>query len=216
MILKKFGMFIILLVSAVTVKNVTAQTNSKYEGAMMKLVSQLDSARTDSVYISLGNGFQRIANAEKKEWLPSYYMAFCKIMLAARIKDDTQVDALLDDASSYLDNAMAIEKDNSEIVTLKAFLDAIRMRVNPQERWQTYGAESQKNIAKAKALDPTNPRPYLLQGQGVLYMPAAFGGGKANAEPILKQASERFSNFKPKSPIHPNWGKAYCEQLLAQ
>ena len=91
---------------------------------------------------------------------------------------------------------------------------SIRMLVDPQSRWQTYGATSQQELETAKKIDPTNPRPYFLQGQGLRYTPQEFGGGCATAKPVLEEAMKKYETFKPATELHPNWGKGQVTQLL--
>jgi hypothetical protein len=47
-------------------------------------------------------------------------------------------------------------------------------------------------------------------------MPEAFGGGKAVARPIFETAQQKFENFKPLSPLWPNWGKEMNEEELSK
>lgn len=83
---------------------------------------------------------------------------------------------------------------------------SVQMLVNPQQRYMTYGTTVQKELQNAMKQDSTNPRPYLLKGQGLKYTPAQFGGGCKTALPILKTALEKFTTFKPAMDIAPNWG----------
>ena len=76
--------------------------------------------------------------------------------------------------------------------------------------------EATAALENAKKADPTNPRPYMLDGQSVMNTPEAFGGGKANAKPLLQKAVDLFATFKPASELHPSWGKKQAESLLAQ
>ena len=77
-----------------------------------------------------------------------------------------------------------------------------------------YGSLSSGFLTAAKEQDPTNPRPYMLKGQGLQFTPEQFGGGCKTAKPELEMAVEKFNTFKPASEISPNWGKTYTEGLL--
>jgi hypothetical protein len=90
----------------------------------------------------------------------------------------------------------------------------LRMLVNPQQRWQQYGAVIQQELDNAKKQDPTNPRPYYLQGQNLRNTPEQFGGGCTTAKPILEEALKKYETFKPASGISPHWGKDRVEQTL--
>jgi hypothetical protein len=71
-------------------------------------------------------------------------------------------------------------------------------------------------MEKAKQQDPTNPRPFYLQGQNLKNTPEQFGGGCKTAKPLLETAMQKYEAFKSESDIHPNWGKQITEQLLSQ
>jgi hypothetical protein len=190
--------------------------SKKYVTAMEKNVAILDTTGSMNGYQQAANSFERVANAEKKEWLPSYYIAFCNVMMAGIESKGDMVDAYCDKADRYLDIADSLSPNNSEVYTLKALVNSMRIKVNPMGRGAKYGTESGMNTSKAKELDPTNPRPYLLEGQGKMYTPPAFGGGKDKAVPILEEAVKKFEAFKPASKIAPHWGEAHAKKMLEE
>lgn len=208
--MKKLTLIILLLTAATA----SFAQNKKYISAMEKNIAALDTARTISGYQAAANGFERIATAEATEWLPQYYLAFCNVMMAGIEKDGDKVDAYCDKADGYLDKAEVLTTENSEIYTLRSLINSMRIKVNPMGRGQKYGTEAAINLAKAKELDPTNPRPWLLDGQGKLYTPPAFGGGKDKAIPLFEEAVKKYETFKPASTIHPNWGKSRAAGML--
>lgn len=188
-------------------------TTSKYYAAMKKQVAITDTARTLPSLQQAYNGFERIANAETKEWLPDYYMAYCLIM-ESYLDDTKKTDDYCDKASTMLDRADSISPNNSEILALRAMCSSARIRVNPMSRGSKYGKESNEWLVKAAAADSTNPRIDLLRGTGLFYTPAAFGGGKDKAKPVLENDIKKFDAFKPASPIHPHWGRFRAQQML--
>jgi hypothetical protein len=190
--------------------------NKKYISSMEKNLGMLDTVKSINGWQQAANGFERIANVEKKEWLPNYYIAFCNLMMAAQESKGDMVDAYCDKADALLNKADSISPDNSEIYTLKALSNSIRIKVNPMARGAKYGMESGMNTAKAKELDPFNPRPYFLEGQGKFYTPPAFGGGKDKALPLFEEAVKKFAAFKPASSIHPKWGEEQAKKMLEE
>lgn len=189
--------------------------NEKYTNAMKKNLSQLDSAFKNPAYlITLANNFERIANTEKTEWLPYYWAAFCQVNYGFFEKDKSKVDAIADKATELMSKADSMNPNNSELSCIKSMIASCHMMVNPMERWQEYGAESNSNMEAAMAQDPGNPRPYYLKGQGLKYTPEQFGGGCKTAKPVLEKALEKYAAFKPSSELHPNWGKDITQQLV--
>lgn len=189
--------------------------NEKFVTAMKKNLSEMDSAfKNPANLLSLANNFERIATAEKKEWLPYYYAAFCQVNYGFMEKDKSKVDAIADKATELINKADSLNPNNSEISCIKSMIASCHMMVNPMQRWQEYGAESNSNMEAAMAQDPTNPRPYFLKGQGLKYTPEQFGGGCKTALPVLQTALEKYASFKAASDIHPNWGKEISQQLV--
>jgi hypothetical protein len=206
---------IIFLFCLAITAGVSAQTDttSKFYKAMKKQVAIVDTAFSLPSLQQAYNGFERIANAEKKEWLPSYYMAYCLVM-ESYLDDVNKADEYCDQASRQLDHADSISPNNSEIFVLRAMCASARIRVNPMTRGAKYGKESGEWLGKAQAADSMNPRVPYLQAQGLYYMPPAFGGGKDKAKPVFEEAIRKYDAFKPSSPIHPHWGRHRAQQLL--
>ncbi|HXC04640.1 MAG TPA: hypothetical protein VNZ86_07790 [Bacteroidia bacterium] len=192
--------------------SVTAQ-NKRFVASMEKNIKMMDTCKSVSGYQQTSNAFERIANAEKKEWLPPYYTALCHIFMATMQTGD-KIDEYCDIAERYVNKADSLSPNNSEVYALKALLYSSRIGVNPMMRGAKFGGMSGEMSAKAKELDPANPRPYLLQAQGKYYTPPQFGGGKDKALPLLEEAVKKYDAFKPASTIHPDWGKARAKMLL--
>jgi hypothetical protein len=122
---------------------------------------------------------------------------------------------LYDKALGYAEKADALKPANSEILILKGYITFMKMSVMPQQRAMAMIPEANKLLGKASAIDPENPRAYLVRGQDTFYTPEAFGGGKANAKSLLVTAAEKFKNQKP-TGFEPAWGARRCQYLLQQ
>jgi hypothetical protein len=205
---------ILLLFFTLSAFFIAKADDEKYIKAMEKNLSMIDTASSLASFQQVANNFERIANAEKDKWLPYYYSAYLLTMCGAIDTVASMKDTYLDKADVQIQIADSLEPDNSEIYTIKGMIAQIRLSIDPQNRWMKYGQFATNSLSKAKELDPTNPRPDLLNGQGVLYTPAQFGGGKEKALPILKEAEKKYEIFQPESSIHPNWGKEYLKGIL--
>lgn len=188
--------------------------NSKFEKAVLDNLKVLDTARSPGTLITLANNFDRIANAEKKEWLPYYYAAFCYTMLALYSPDPTQIDPLADKAESYLQKAAELSSKNSEISCLYGMITAAKITADPMNRFQEMSVDLETYLARSKAEDPNNPRPYLLEANTRLRTPESMGGGKSVAKPIIEEAIKKYDSFKPENPLYPNWGKENAVGIL--
>jgi len=189
--------------------------SEKFTKAMTGTLAQLDSAKTADDMLSISASFERIADAEKTQWLPYYYASLCQVLYAFMKNDMAGNDAFAGKAEALLNKADAIQPENSEISCVKSMIATLRMLVNPQQRWQQYGGTINTELANAKKQDPANPRPYYLQGQNLRNTPEQFGGGCNTAKPLLEEAVRKFEAFKPASNIAPNWGKDMAEKTLA-
>jgi hypothetical protein len=208
----------LIILSFIIISSVSSfAQNEKFVAAMKKNITQIDSAFTKpDLFISLANNFERIATSEKKEWLPFYYAAYCRINNAYMQANPSGNDAIAEYATNLINKADSLQPNNSEISCIKSMIASLQMMVNPQARYMQYLPVSQKAIAKAMEQDPTNPRPYMLKGQGLKFTPEAFGGGCKTALEPLKTAVEKYATFKPASDIAPNWGKNYTEGMAKE
>ena len=210
-ILPGFALF--LAISSFSQGNAN-QTNPKYEKAMLDNLKILDTASAPGTIQFLANNFERIASAEKKEWIPFYYTAYCYTIIALNNPDKSQTDAIADKAESYLKQAEELSGNNSENSCLHALILSARILVDPMTRWQTLSIETSEYLSKAKSQNPENPRPFLLEANTKLRIPESLGGGKNAAKPIVEEAIKKFDSFKPENAYSPNWGKKQALRLL--
>jgi hypothetical protein len=206
----------LLAISLVFATQVSYAQSEKFAAAMRERIAQLDSARTAQDFQNCANNFERIANAEKAEWLPAYYTAYALCMKAFYDKDVNGIDGSCDKADAMLAQAEALAAANSEIATVKAMLLMARMRVDGS-RSMTLGPKATQILQQALQQQPAgNPRALVQMAQMLYYTPPAFGGGKDTAGNLLKKGILAYESFVPASDIHPNWGKAFAQRLQAQ
>ncbi|MBS4065254.1 MAG: hypothetical protein KGZ74_11880 [Chitinophagaceae bacterium] len=202
----------LLLISSVAV---SAQ-NEKFVGAMQSKLAAYSSAKTPEDFLDLSNAFERIAEAEKNQWLAYYYAAHAQVIYGYMLsqKDASGLDPIADKAEQLINKADALEQNNSEISCIKSMIASLRMFVNPMQRYMQYGTLASQHLETAKQQDPSNPRPYALQSQNLFYTPAQFGGGCTTAKPVAEQGVKLDETFKPKSELHPKWGKMQFDMVL--
>ena len=186
-----------VLLSGIT----TAQTN--FEKGMQKAFSLWQQGNTDEAE----NMFERISNAEIDEWLPHYYIAQINSNKSWGQKDETVLKAQLDKAQEHINSAMAISKENPEIMVLQAHVLTNWVAFDGMTYGMKYSGKISELYSKAKAMAPENPR--------VVFSKAEWGMGSAqyfgqDTKPFcaeIEKSIELFANFKPESELHPNWGK---------
>ena len=187
--------------------------DKKFITAMEANLKMLDTASAASTYIMLANGFERIANIEKKYWQPFYYAALCYGFMASNVPDKNMIDPLAIKAEGYLEKAKLLN-NNSEISALQAMIINIKILVDPISRWQTYSMQSAALLQAAKEQDPLNPRPWLIDARTKLFTPAAMGGGPEAAKLLIEKALIKYNEFKPENSIAPNWGRIPTQKLM--
>ena len=208
---------IILAVAFLYAATAVSAQSERYMAAMKNNIAAIDTSfRNPANLLSLANNFERIANAEKNQWLPYYYAALCQVNYAYMEQDKSKIDAIADKATLLIDKADSLSPDNSEISCVKSMIASSHMMVNPMQRYMEYGAEINLHLDAAMKQDPNNPRPEYLKGQGLKYTPEQFGGGCATAKPVLQASLDKHNAFKPASELHPNWGKQRVELLLGE
>jgi hypothetical protein len=202
---------------AVALSNAAFAQSEKYIAAMGKNLAMMENSfKSNADLLTLANSFERIATAEKTQWLPYYYAAFCQVNIGFREEDKDKIDAIADKANALIMIADSLSPNNSEISCIKSMVATCHMMVNPMQRWQQYGMASSTSIATAIKQNPDNPRPYYLRGQSLKYTPENFGGGCKNALPVLEQSLAKYNAFKPATEMEPNWGKAELEKVIKE
>ena len=181
-----------------------------YTAAMKSALQQMDQAAASEQYLDCAMRFERIATAEKSKWMPYYYSSHCLALMSFQESQGEQRDQVLDRAQDMLDQAMTLKPGKSaesELHVLQAFIYPSRIIVDPVGRGGIYFEKMFASLAKAKELNPENPRSYFLDGTYKLNIPAAMGGGAEAARPILEEALARFKSFSKPDPLWPAWGE---------
>ncbi|HET9824287.1 MAG TPA: hypothetical protein VFP87_03070 [Chitinophagaceae bacterium] len=221
--MKQISSAVIALLLATTM---FAQMPDKFVNAMQSKLALMDSARDVNALNDLAAAFERIADAEKTQWLPYYYAAVCHVN-AGNMQmtsngnidmgnNSDKTDPAANKAEELLNKAEALTKENSEIFIVKKMIATLRLMGDPMNRYMTYGAEGAQALETAKKLNPENPRIYLLEGLDKFYTPEQFGGSKEDAKKLFEEALKKYESFKPESNIHPNWGKNIIDTLMLQ
>lgn len=210
--MKKLLVCAMLLLST---QSIMAQSD-KYTQAMLSQIIAFEAASSPDEMLRVSNSFERIAEAEKTQWLPYYYAALGHIFYAFMKNDATQFDAHADAAEQLFAKATALEPQHSELEMMKAMLATLRMLVDPMNRWMKYNSIITAALENAKKLDPSNPRPYMWQAQQLRGTPEQFGGGCAVAKSLFETALAKYETFQPASVLHPTWGKKQAKQQWQQ
>jgi len=203
---------LLLIASIFLVGSIYGQT--PFEEGMIKGLAQYKEAATVDEMQAAATFFEELGDTLKDKWLPYYYAAHATILTTKMVTKPNK-DKAAEVINALIAKAEAIDGDNSELYCLKHMVTTMQITVNPMIRWQSYGEIAAEVIANAKTTDPSNPRPYLLEGLYLMSLPESIGGGKELAKKLFQKAVWLFDSFEPMSPFHPNWGKEQAVKALA-
>lgn len=195
--------------------------SERFMKAMQDKVIAVDTIRTIDGLKDLSATFERIADAEKTQWLPYYYAALTQLngaylMIMGKQGMANVTDPIADKAEVLINKAEALSKDNSEIYIVKKMIAGLRMMADPMNRYMQYGPLAQQALEKAKKLNPENPRIYLLEGEDKFFTPEQYGGSKKEAKKLFEEALKKYDTYKPATSIEPNWGRSTAAYFLSQ
>jgi hypothetical protein len=214
---------ILFIIMFLIMGSVRSQMPEKFVKAMESRIAILDTTSDPAGFVDLANAFERIAEAEKNQWLPYYYAAYCNAtagliigsggdMMAAKTD---KTDPYAEKAEKHVAKAEELSGENSEIFIVKKMIATLKMIGDPMNRYMTYGPEAAAMLEQARKLNPDNPRIYLLEAQDKYYTPEQFGGSKEEAKVLFEKANTLFEKFKPEYSISPNWGRSQIQQMLS-
>ncbi|MBL7905542.1 MAG: hypothetical protein JNL22_11020 [Bacteroidales bacterium] len=205
---------LISLFFALTTIAAMSQKEAYYQ-AMGENLGGYAQCRSVEDFQALGNTFARIAETEKNEWLPAYYHAHCYIIMSfIEQADPKKKDAYLDVAEKSINRITEMAPGEADVFALQAMFYTARLVVNPMERGQQYGMLSGQAIGRAMGIDPTNPRARLIKLQNDMGTAQFYGKDVTEFCEQARTLVAGWDNFKPVSPLHPNWGKDQAEGIV--
>jgi tetratricopeptide (TPR) repeat protein len=143
--------------------------------------------------------------------MASYWQALAEMGRAGIAPSPKEAEALLDAAEQRL----SVRKD-ADSYGLRGALLGMRIGLHPMSA-MSLSPKAQACFARARELEPGNPRVRLFEAIHTLHTPSFFGGGAKKALPLFQEAvacAER--ETPPSDPWMPAWGKAETLAWQAQ
>lgn len=209
----------LILTFSLSLLGFTAFAQTAYDKAMTEKIGKIMDHKTPEEFTAMANDFDRIGTKENTQWLPYYYAAFATIQkgrLMMKTGKTADLDPVAAQADQYIAKAEALSPNNAEIYILKKITSGLRMMVDPMSRYMQESPIAQNALAKAKELDPENPRITVLLAEDAYFTPEQFGGSKTKGIELFNKSLEQFKLYKPKTALAPNWGKEEAEYFLSQ
>lgn len=201
--MKKIITFILLLCISFT------YAQSKYEKGMTKAFELWKNKKNNDASLL----FERIAKAEKENWLPYYYVASVEILSSFGIKDEAVLNAKLKKAQEYLDEASSLSQNNPEIIINQALLNTAYIAFDGQKYGMTLSMKNSALYKQALTLAPNNPRVILGKAEWDMGSAKYFG---QSITPYCKDVEKSIALFeKEKLPkFYPSYGMDRAKQIL--
>ncbi len=181
--------------------------DAAYRQAIEKGLASWQAAETPEALRQTINHFGRVAMAQPDKWLPNYYAANILVLMAARTKDVGAGDALLDEAQTYIDRALAVEANNSELTAMQGFVHMIRMALDPATRGAQYMGKVMQVLSQATAQNPENPRALYLLAQAKYGTAQFFGNDVTEVCAMFDRAYTLVEAEHQTDPLLPSWGR---------
>ncbi|KRP28204.1 MAG: hypothetical protein ABS28_10725 [Cryomorphaceae bacterium BACL22 MAG-120619-bin32] len=202
--MKKVFLFIWLFFAL----NATSQSN--YEKGMQQAFALWDEGKlTEASQL-----FERIAAAEKENWLPPFYAAYIEILGSFGIKDETILNAKLTKAQKLLDDATSISENNPEIIITQALLNTAYIAFDGQRYGMTMSGKNSQLYAKALQIAPKNPRVILGNAEWNMGAAKFFGQSTKPFCDEIKRAIEIGKEEKNDIPFYPRFQLKRAEDVL--
>ncbi|MBG7613615.1 hypothetical protein IU405_15275 [Polaribacter sp. BAL334] len=188
--------------------NATSQSN--YEKGMQQAFALWDEGKlTEASQL-----FERIAAAEKENWLPPFYAAYIEILGSFGIKDETILNAKLTKAQKLLDDATSISENNPEIIITQALLNTAYIAFDGQRYGMTMSGKNSQLYAKALQIAPKNPRVILGNAEWNMGAAKFFGQSTKPFCDEIKRAIEIGKEEKNDIPFYPRFQLKRAEDVL--
>ncbi len=180
----------------------------------MKTIAEYSKCKTPSDFENLGKKFNTIANTEKEEWLPVYYHSHCYIIASLlETKDMERKDSFLDVAEPSLNQLLVMEPQEVEAHALQSLFYTARLLVDFESRGKKFGMMSGRSARAALKIDPSNPRARYLSISNNKGRDEYFDKDLSKYCEQAKTLLAEWDDYKPKSKIHPTWGKDQVKEI---
>jgi len=212
----------ILIITATISTYAVINAQDAYTEQMQQQVAKLDNATTVKDYQQLSGNFLRIADAEKTQWLPYYYAAFCNAKAGWLKQDDPDnIEVFANKAQEEIKKAQSLLDTSkqksalSEVYCVLSMVNRARVFMNPATYGKQYGPPASQYTALAAKTNPDNPRAIYLEGWEKFSTPKMWGGDKTKAKELLTSAKQKLdNNTSPGIELH--WGKKEVDEVLKQ
>lgn len=191
-----------IITLALTIFTLTLTAQDQYSKGMQKAF-ELWGQNKNTEATAL---FERIAQAEKDNWLPSYYAANVLITSSFQSKDKVAINDMLEKAKKHIATAYKISPDNSEITTLEGLLYTGYVAMDPGTYGMKYSGKIMDLHQKAVLQNNKNPRAHANLIGYEIGSAKFFNQDLSTFCKRLQEVIPMFENDNRDVPFAPSYG----------
>ena len=193
-----------------------AQGNGAYQKAMAKGLEIMSGAQSSEDMQKAAGQFERIATKVPGEWHPHYYAALAYINIGFRSETPADKDKYAEIAQGYIDKALAINAEESEIEAVQGYNYMLQVTADPTSRGQSLSPKAMQHFGKAMKMDPKNPRAMLLMAQMQIGTAKFFGSPIDEPCALAEKALPLLEKEEKGKSFDPTWGKGLAKSVASQ
>ncbi len=209
--MKKIIILIILLISGLALN---AQNQSAYIKAMTKGLEAMGNVQSEQDFANVAGQFERIAAKVKDQWHPQYYAALNYINASFRAESLETKDGYTDKAKVFIDEALKMAPNDSEVVALEGFNYMAQLAADPGSRGAMLSQKASQIFGKAVSMNPENPRALALMAQMQFGTAQFFGSSTEGPCTSAKKTIPMFKAEAQGEGFSPTWGIEMAQALI--
>ncbi len=198
-----------ILISLFSLLSIVCYGQGNYEKAMGDALQTWQNGKNSEAM----SKFERIAQAEKRNWIPRYYQAFVAATSSFQTQDSDEKEQLIQAAIKLIPTKT--EELNAEWHVLKALALTAQLTIDPMARAMQLSPEIIHNYEQALQLEPNNPRALSGLADFQIQSKKYMGGSTEQECKDLEKAVSLFATEKHDTPFYPTWGRERAEATLA-
>ncbi len=190
---------------------ISASAQSQYEVGMKKAFDLWGENKMGEA----SNLFERIATAEKDNWIPVYYTSQVNVIKSFGEKDPAVLKAQLDKALDFLNQAKSLtEEDNPYIKVLEGQYYTAWITFDGMTYGMKYAGKVTTIYNEALALAPENPIVIFGKAQWDAGTAKYFGKPMQPFCADVQKAIELSQNFEPEGAFFPKFSSDRAQEFI--
>jgi tetratricopeptide (TPR) repeat protein len=179
--------------------SLNAQTG--YEKAMTKGLELMKAGDLQAA----SQQFERVAKAEKENWLPTYYVALTNVQSSWGQLGKEKTLLHMKKAQEFIDQADLLSPNNPEVMVLQGMLNTCWIQYDSKTYGMKLSGATTAIYEKASQIAPNNPRVASNQAEWLMGLAQFFGKDITAFCSKVDRAVELF-NYETPDGFMPRWG----------